>query len=113
MFLVGGSICALAQLLIIKTKLTPARILIVFMIGGMLLQVFGLYPKIYRHAKSGISIPIVGFGAALVKGSIEYTKQYGILGAIAGGLSLTAFGVGMAVVASYAMALLFKSRTKY
>ena len=112
-FLVGGAVCALAQLLIIKTKLTPARVLIIFMIAGMLLQVFGLYQHIYQFAKAGISVPIVGFGAALVKGSIEYTTQYGALGAIAGGLSATAFGVGLAVFASYLVALVFKSRTKY
>jgi len=112
-FATGGAVCALAQLLIIKTKLTPARILIIFMIAGMVLQVFGVYPYIYKYAKSGISIPIVGFGAALVRGSIEYTQQYGLVGAVAGGLSMTAFGVGLAVFASYVVALCFRSRTKY
>jgi stage V sporulation protein AE len=112
-FVVGGAVCSVAQLLIVYTKLTPARILIIFMIGGMILQVFGLYQPIYQVAKAGISVPIVGFGAALVKGSIEYTEQYGIMGAFAGGLVKTAFGVGLAVVASYLVALCLRSRTKY
>ncbi|MDR3021455.1 MAG: SpoVA/SpoVAEb family sporulation membrane protein [Clostridiales bacterium] len=111
-FLVGGGVCALAQLLIIKTKLTPARILIIFMFAGVVLQATGAYQHIYDFAKFGISLPIVGFGAALTKGAIEYTQQYGILGAFAGGLVKTAFGVGLAVVASYLVALLFKPKAK-
>jgi stage V sporulation protein AE len=76
------------------------------------LQFTGLYQPIYQVAKAGISIPIVGFGAALTKGSIEYTNTHGILGAFAGGLASTAFGVGLAVVSSFLISLVFKPRSK-
>jgi stage V sporulation protein AE len=111
-FGIGGGICALAQLLVVRTKLTPARILIIFMIVGMGLQVTGAYAHIHAWAHSGISVPIVGFGAALCKGAMEWTNKYGLIGALAGGLAATAFGVGLAVFASYLVALICRSKSK-
>ena len=111
-FAVGGLMCAIAQLLIIKTKLTPARILVIFLITGIVLEAVGVYKYINDFAQAGISVPIIGFGASLARGSIEMARQIGFIGAFAGGLVRTAFGVGVAVVASYAVALVFSPRSK-
>lgn len=111
-FAIGGLMCALAQLLIIKTKLTPARILVIFLLLGVLLEGIGVYKPINEFAQAGISVPIIGFGASLARGSIEMARQIGFVGAFAGGLVRTAFGVGVAVVASYAVTLIFSPRSK-
>lgn len=111
-FAVGGALCILAQILIIKTKLTPARILVIFLIAGIILEGVGLYKYIYAFAKSGISVPIIGFGAALSRGAIEMARKIGFIGAFAGGLTQTAFGVGVAVVASYLVTLIFSPKSK-
>lgn len=111
-FAVGGGLCALAELLIVRTKLTPARILVIFLIGGIVLEGIGVYDKIFQVCGSGISVPIVGFGAALAKGSIEMAKQVGFIGAFAGGLIRTAYGVGVAIVMSYIVTLLFTAKAK-
>ena len=111
-FAVGGLVCALAQLLIIKTKLTPARILVIFLLLGILLESVGIYKPINDFAQAGISVPIVGFGASLARGSIEMARQVGFIGAFAGGLVRTAFGVGVAIVASYIVTLVFSPRSK-
>ena len=111
-FTIGGLMCSLAQLLIIKTKLTPARILVIFLLAGVALEGFGIYKPINEFAQAGISVPIIGFGASLARGSIEMARQVGFIGAFAGGLVRTAFGVGVAVVASYAVTLIFSPRSK-
>lgn len=111
-FAVGGGLCAIAQLLIIKTKLTPARILVIFLLLGVVLEAVGLYKPINEVCQAGISVPIVGFGAALTRGAIEYSKQIGILGALGGGLIRTSLGVGTAVIMSYIVTLLFSPRSK-
>lgn len=111
-FAVGGAMCAIAQLLIIKTKLTPARILVLFLVAGIVLEAVHIYKPINEWAQAGISVPIIGFGASLARGSIELARQVGFIGAFAGGLVRTAFGVGVAVVASYAVALIFSPRSK-
>lgn len=111
-FAVGGLICASAQLLIIKTKLTPARILVIFLLLGILLESIGIYKPINEFAQAGISVPIIGFGASLARGSIEMARQIGFVGAFAGGLVRTAFGVGVAIVASYIVTLVFSPRSK-
>lgn len=111
-FAVGGGLCAIAELLIIRTKLTPARILVIFLIGGIILEGVGVYDYIFKVCQAGISVPIVGFGAALAKGSIEMAKSVGFVGAFAGGLIRTAYGVGVAIVMSYIVTLLFSARAK-
>lgn len=111
-FAVGGGLCAIAELLIVRTKLTPARILVIFLIAGIILEGVGIYDYIYKVCQCGISVPIVGFGAALAKGSIEMAKSVGFIGAFAGGLVRTAYGVGVAVVMSYIVTLLFSARAK-
>ena len=108
----GGFFCLLAQILIIKTKLTPARILVIFLLGGIALEAIGVYDFLYRYLKAGISVPIIGFGASLAKGSISYARTYGFPGAFAGGLVRTAYGVGSAVAASYLVTLCFSPKSK-
>lgn len=111
-FATGGALCAIAELLIVRTKLTPARILVIFLIAGIILEGIGIYDYIYNVCQAGISVPIVGFGAALAKGSIEAARTYGFIGAFAGGLIRTAFGVGAAIVMSYLVTLIFNPKTK-
>lgn len=111
-FAVGGGLCAIAELLIVRTKLTPARILVIFLILGIILEGIGVYDYVYKVCQAGISVPIVGFGAALAKGSIEMARSAGFIGAFAGGLVRTAYGVGVAIVMSYLVTLVFSPRTK-
>ena len=111
-FLVGGFVCMLAQILIIKTKLTPARILVIFLVGGIVLEGIGVYDYIFDFAKAGISVPIIGFGAALAKGAIAAARSVGFVGAFAGGLIQAAYGVGAAIVASYIATPIFYPKTK-
>ncbi len=111
-FISGGAFCALAQLLIIKTKLTPARILVIFLLLGIALEALGVYDAIYKFLQAGISVPIIGFGASLAKGSIQLARSVGFVGAFAGGLIRTAYGVGVAVCASYVVALIFSPKSK-
>ncbi|MCL2797425.1 MAG: SpoVA/SpoVAEb family sporulation membrane protein [Firmicutes bacterium] len=111
-FAVGGSICAVAQILIIRTKLTPARILVIFLCAGILLETVGAFSYMRSFAHSGVTVPILGFGAALAKGAIEGAKQYGFMGAFSGGLTATAMGIGVAVFASFLVTLVFKPKTK-
>ena len=103
-FVSGGLFCALAQILIIKTKLTPARILV--------LEALGVYDFLYKYLGAGISVPIIGFGASLAKGAINMARSVGFVGAFAGGLVRTAYGVGVAVVASYLVTLIFSPKSK-
>lgn len=111
-FASGGLCCIAAQLLIIKTKLTPARILVIFLIAGIILQTIGVYGPLAKVLRSGICVPIIGFGASLAKGAAEWASQYGPLGAFAGGLVQTSFGVGVAVAASYFVSVVFLPKSK-
>lgn len=111
-FVVGGAFCAIAQLLIVKTKLTPARILVIFLIAGIILEGVGLFKYIVEFAGAGAKVPIIGFGAALAKGAIEYAQKHGVMGAFAGGLAFTSYGIGIAIAASYVITLIFSPKTK-
>ncbi len=111
-FAVGGLICMLGQLLIIKTKLTSSRILVLFVCIGAILEAVGLYEHIANFAKAGATVPITGFGRSLAKGAIQGVKEMGFLGAFAGGLTATAAGITCAVVSAFVMGLIFNSRTK-
>jgi stage V sporulation protein AE len=111
-FLVGGFICFLAQILVIKTKITTARILVLFLIIGMVLEVFNIYAPFKEFAKAGATVPIIGFGASLARGAIMATKEFGLLGIFTGGLSAVAGGLTMAIFASFIFALIFSSKTK-
>ncbi|MBE5738430.1 MAG: stage V sporulation protein AE [Clostridiales bacterium] len=111
-FLVGGFICFLGQLLIIKTNLTSARILVLFVSIGAILEAFGLYDPIVNFASAGATVPITGFGRSLARGAIEAVKDKGVLGVFTGGLTATAGGIAAAVIFAYLFALLFSSKTK-
>lgn len=111
-FLVGGFICLLGQILIIKTNMTSARILVLFVCIGAVMEAFGLYEPIVNWASAGALVPITGFGRSLAKGAIEAVKDKGLIGVLTGGLTATAGGITAAVIFAYIFALLFSSRTK-
>lgn len=111
-FVVGGIICLIGQILIIRTKITSARILVLFELIGVFLGAVGLFEPIAEFAKAGITVPIIGFGASLAKGAIEGVKTEGILGVIKGGLTSTAAGVAAAVTFAFIFALIFKAKSK-
>lgn len=110
-FIVGGLICTLAQLIINKTKLTAGKILVFFMLGGLILQAFGLYKYLVDFAGAGATVPISGFGYLLADGAIKGAKG-GLLGAITGGLCAASAGVTAAVVFGFFIALIFKPKSK-
>ena len=111
-FLIGGFICAIAQLLIIKTKITSARILVIFVMIGVVLEALTVFDDIAVVAKAGINVPIIGFGASLTKGAIAGGQARGIIGAFSGGLEAVAGGVVAAVLFAFIFALIFRARTK-
>lgn len=111
-FLTGGIICMIGQILIIKTKMTSARILVTFMVAGVLLEGLGLYDYLVDFGKAGATVPIIGFGRTLAKGVIKQVSTKGILGIFTGGLTATAAGIAASVIFSFIIALIFKSRTK-
>lgn len=111
-FLVGGAICAVAQVLIDKTKLTPARILVTYVVAGVILGALGIYDYVVDFAGAGATVPIVGFGYLLSTGVKEAVASEGFLGVFIGGVKAAAGGITAAVVFGYLMALLFKSGDK-
>lgn len=111
-FLIGGLICAIGELLIIKTNITSARILVTFVLVGVVLEAFELFDPISEFARAGINVPIIGFGASLAKGAIGAVKARGIIGAFTGGLEATAAGIAAAVGFAFLFALIFSSHTK-
>lgn len=110
-FAVGGGICAIAQLLINLTKLTAGRILVIFLLLGVVLQAFGIYQYLVDFAGAGATVPISGFGFLLAKGAIEGAKE-SLFKAITGGITAAGMGIAAAIVFGYLFALLFKSRSK-
>lgn len=111
-FLIGGFVCMLGQMLIIYTNITSARILVTFVLIGVLLQAFGIFEPISSFARAGINVPIIGFGASLAKGAISGAQTRGLLGAFTGGLEATSGGIAAAVLFAFIFALMFKSKTK-
>ncbi len=111
-FLVGGTICAIAQLIINLTKLTAGKILVIFLLSGIVLQAFGLYEYLVEFAGAGATVPISGFGYLLADGAIKGAKS-GILGAITGGLSAATAGVSSAIIFGFLIALIFKPKSKF
>ncbi len=109
---VGGTICMLGQILVIRTKITTARILVLFLMIGAVLGGVGIYGYLVQWAGAGATVPITGFGNALARGAINGAKTDGLFGAIAGGLIATSAGVSMAIAVAYLIALCTSSRTK-
>ena len=111
-FLVGGTICVAGQLLIDLTKLTPARILVSFVVAGAFLELFGLYKPLIEFAGAGASVPLTGFGSVLTKGVIKAIDEKGMIGIITGGVSASAAGIASALVFGFLMAVIFNSKPK-
>lgn len=111
-FIVGGIICIIGQILIDKTKLTPAKILVVFVTAGVLLGSIGIYQKLVDFAGAGATVPLTGFGNALAKGSIEEIQKSGFIGAFIGGTKATAGGISAAIFFGYLAALISKPKIK-
>ena len=111
-FLVGGAICCLGELIEIKTKITPARILVIFLMIGAILGGFGIYNYLVEWAGAGATLPITGFGNALARGAVEGASSNGLFGAIGGGLMATAAGVSVAIGLSYMVSFFTSSKSK-
>ena len=111
-FLIGGAICLMGQLLIDKTKLTPARILVSYVVAGVILGAVGLYAPFAEFAGAGAAVPLTGFGNTLAKGVREAVDEHGFLGIFTGGLKATAGGITAAILAGLLAALLFRPKDK-
>lgn len=111
-FLVGGAICSLAELLVLKTQLTPARILVGCIVSGVVLSALGLYGPLVDFAGAGATIPLPGFGHALVSGVRHAVDEIGFMGAFTGGLTSTSAGITSAIFFGAMIAMVFKPRRK-
>lgn len=111
-FLVGGALCVVAQILIDKTKLTPARILVVYVVAGVVLTGIGIYEPLVEFAGAGATVPLTGFGFSLAKGVEKALNERGLIGAITGGLTATAGGITAAMVCAWAASLFFRGKPK-
>ena len=111
-FVVGGIICAIGQMLIMKTQLTSARILVGYVTAGVILGALGLYKPLIDFAGAGATVPLTGFGYTLAHGAMEAAKTEGILGAFTGGVVAAAGGITAAVFFGYFAALIFKPKMK-
>lgn len=111
-FLVGGTLCLIAQILIDKTKLTPARILVSYVVIGVFLGAIGIYKPFAEWAGAGANVPLTGFGNLLAKGVREAVDKQGFLGIFTGGLKATAGGITAAIFAGLLVSLLFKAKDK-
>lgn len=111
-FLVGGALCAIGQLLVDKTRLTPARILVSYVVAGVFLGAIGVYPPLVELAGAGATVPLTGFGNNLARGVREAIDRDGFLGIFTGGLTACAGGITVAVFAGLLMSLLFRPKDK-
>ena len=111
-FLVGGAICLIGQILIDKTKLTPARILVIFVTTGVVLGGLGIYQHLVDFAGAGATVPLTGFGNNLAKGAIEGVQQQGLIGAFTGGIKASSGGIAAAILFGYIASLVSKPKMK-
>lgn len=111
-FITGGTICIIGQILLDKTKLTSARILVIFVTTGAILGGLGIYKYLIDFAGAGATVPLTGFGANLAKGAIESVKEIGLLGAFIGGVKASAGGIAAAIFFGYIASLLAKPKIK-
>ena len=111
-FLVGGTICLIGQIIIDKTKLPPARILVGYVVAGVILGGIGFYEKLIDFAGAGASVPLTGFGNTLTKGVRDAVNEQGFLGIFTGGLKAAAGGITAAITAGLAASLIFKAKDK-
>ncbi len=111
-FAVGGLLCAVGQVLVDLTKLTPARILTLYVVTGVLLGALGLYEPIVKWAGAGATVPLTGFGNNLAKGVKKAVEERGLIGAFTGGFTAAAGGIGAAVFFGYLVSVIFKPGDK-
>lgn len=111
-FLVSGVLCVIGQILIDKTKLTPARILVIYVTTGVILGGLGIYQHLVKFAGAGATVPLTGFGYNLAKGTIEAVKEDGLVGAFTGGLKASSGGIAAAVFFGYIASLIAKPKIK-
>ena len=111
-FLIGGLLCMIGQVLIDKTKLTPARILVGYVVAGVILSAIGLYKPLAEFAGAGATVPLTGFGHAIAKGVKEAVQENGFLGIFTGGLKAAAGGITVAILAGLVASIVFKDKDK-
>ena len=111
-FIIGGFFCVIGQILIDKTKLTPARILVSYVVFGVILGAIGVYEPLLEFAGAGASVPLTGFGNLLAKGVREAVDEMGFLGILTGGLRSTAGGIAAAIICGLLVSLIFKAKDK-
>ena len=111
-FIIGGMFCVIGQILIDKTKWTPARILVGYVMGGVVLSAIGLYEYLVEFAGAGASVPLTGFGHCIAKGVRSAVDEMGFMGALIGGLKATAGGITAAIISGTIAALLFNPKDK-
>ncbi len=111
-FVIGGAFCVVAQILIDKTMMTPARILVLYVCAGVLLGALGVYDKIAELAGCGATVPLTGFGNSIAKGIERSVTEYGVIGIFKGGFTAAAAGTSAALIFGYLAALLFKGKPK-
>lgn len=111
-FLVGGTLCLIAQILVDKTRMTPARILVGYVTVGVILTAIGVYKPLVEFASCGATTPLTGFGYLLAKGVKEAVNEKGLIGAFTGGLATTACGISAAIFFGYIVGVLFKGKSK-
>ena len=111
-FLVGGTLCLIGQILIDKTSLTPAKILVIYVLSGVVLGGLGIYKYLAQWGGAGAAVPLSGFGYLLAKGVAKAVEEQGVLGAFTGGITAAAGGIAAAIFFGYLFALIFKSKPK-
>lgn len=111
-FVIGGILCVIGQILIDKTKLTPARILVSYVVAGVILGGIGLYEPLIEFGGAGATVPLTGFGNSLAKGVRDAVTEDGFLGIFTGGLKATAGGIAAAVTAGLIVSLIFRPKDK-
>lgn len=111
-FVIGGILCIIAQIIIDKTKITPARVLVIYVTVGTILGGLGIYKYLVEFAGAGATVPLTGFGYNLAKGAIEGVKEAGIIGAFTGGVKASAGGIAAAIFFGYIASLVSKPKIK-
>jgi len=111
-FVVGGAICVIGQIIMNRTKLTPAHILVIFVTSGVILGALGIYEPLVKFAEAGATVPLTGFGYALAKGAFEGVDKNGIIGVFTGGIQATAGGVAAAIIFGYIISIVSNPKTK-
>ncbi|MDY3030627.1 MAG: stage V sporulation protein AE [Clostridia bacterium] len=111
-FIIGGLICVVGQILIDKTKLTPARILVSFVVAGVFLQLFGWYGRLVDFAGAGATVPLTGFGYTLCEGVKKAVAENGWMGILTGGLKASAAGISASIIFGFLTAVFFRSKPK-